>query len=193
MDKSHLCQPKYDVGSKKGTKILIFYYVLTIVCTKISCMFERMNLELIFKHKNNILFLHSVLSQFQLLKTLAFCRRYLWVTKSLPQASETIRFISIYIFHSIFPRFYFSSWSQTRGWWKGGPGRTRSPDILAKLKISRPSCGIFGDGRNALLFMRPEICPGLACRDIGTKQPLESHCTGPASLSHCFKHVASIW
>ena len=137
-------------------------------------------------------FLHSVLCQFKLMKTPVFCR-YLWVTKSSPQASGTIRFISIYIFHSIFPRFYFSSWSQARGWLKGGPGRARSPDILANLKISRTSCGIFGDGRNALLFMRPEICPGLACRDIGTKQPLESHWASIASLSNCFKHVASIW
>ena len=124
------------------------------------------------------------------MKTAAFCRN-LWVTKSLPRASETIRFISIYIFHSIFPRFYFSSWSQARGWWKGGPGRARSPDILANLKISRPSCGIFGDGRNALLFMRPEICPGLVCRDIGTKQPLESHWASIAKplFQACCKHL----
>ena len=48
---SNIYQPKYDVGSKKGTKTdkptsMIYYYVLPIICTKISCMFERM----IFKH-----------------------------------------------------------------------------------------------------------------------------------------------
>ena len=33
---------------------------------------------------------------------------------------------------------------------------------LDKVQISRLSCGIFRDTRNALLFMHPEICPGVS-------------------------------
>ena len=95
---------------------------------------------------------------------------YIYLNLFLPQNPSPSNIFSLFSLFS--SSSYYDGWGEHNPWTKTVHS--------CQVKISRLSCGILRDTRNALLFMHPEICPGVSrngrCTTFGEPVPASSQC-----------------